>query len=159
LDTEFVYNRAELKPALLLCLLLEKVVWVREGKIAMTDYVEEEFEQEEWSEQRPNRTGRRVGLIIACCIFLGLFGVVLGTGMFFANGLQPVDPQEEEVRVTVAPGMSSAKIAQLLEDQGLIRSEFVFRYYLRMKKEGSRFQAGEYLMKPGMELDEMITMM
>lgn len=137
-----------------------------EGQEADTDDEEhaefaddEEYEADADSEARSRTNVRRIGLIVACCIMLVLLGTALGVGMFVANGLHPVEAQDREVRIKIEPGMTSAKIAQLLEEHGLIRSEFVFRYYLKVKGEGSRFQAGEYLMKPGMELDEIISML
>jgi len=116
-------------------------------------------EDGEEDDGRSGRTGRRIGLIIACCILLVIIGIVLGVGMFFANGLHPVEARDEPVLISVKPGMSSTQIARLLEDNGLIKNEFVFRYYLRINKQGSRFQAGDYSMKPGMELEEIVTML
>jgi len=118
-----------------------------------------EDEGEEEVDGRSSRIGRRIGFIIACCILLMIIGTVLGVGMFFANGLKPVEAKDEPVIISVKSGMSSKQIAQLLEDNGLIKSEFVFRYYLRINKEGSRFQAGDYSMKPGMELEEIVAML
>ena len=123
------------------------------------DADDEEDEEDEDDDRPPSRVGRRVGFIVAFCILLLLVGTALGAGMFFANGLQPVEAKEQEVKITIEPGMNSAQIAKTLEGHGLIRSEFVFRYYLRMNGEGSRFQAGEYMMKPGMALDEMVAML
>ncbi len=105
------------------------------------------------------RIARRIGFVIACCILLVIIGTALGVGMFFANGLHPVEAKDEPVIISVKPGMSSKQIAELLEDNGLIKSEFVFRYYLRINKQGSRFQAGDYSMTPGMELEEIVTML
>lgn len=119
----------------------------------------ERWEEEEVDTRRSKKRTRRIGLIVALCIFSLCAGTVLGGGLFFVNGLAPMKASDEEVRIVIEPGTSSTGIANLLEEKGLIRSAFVFRYYLRMKNEGSRFQAGEYSMKPGMELDEMITMM
>lgn len=118
---------------------------------------DEDDDEEEY--RPPSKLGRRVGFVIAFCILFLLAGTVVGVGMFLAIGLQPVEAKEQEIRITIEPGSSSARIAQILEDNGLIRSEFVFRYYLRINNQGSRFQAGEYIMRPGMSLDEIIEML
>jgi len=129
------------------------------GEEAEEEEAWEDDEEEDDDDAPVSKIGRRVGFIIAFCILFMIAGTLLGIGMFFANGLQPVEAKDEEVKITIKPGMNSAQIAQILEDNGLIRSEFVFRYYLRMTDQGKRFQAGEYVMKPGMELDEIIGML
>ena len=123
------------------------------------DQVDERWEEEEGSSTDSRKKVRRIGLIVAFCIFSLCAGAVLGGALFFVNGMAPTKASDEEVRILIEPGTSSAGIANILEENGLIRSAFVFRYYLRMNNEGSRFQAGEYSMKPGMELDEMISML
>lgn len=96
--------------------------------------------------------------VILFCLLLLLFlaGIAGGLGAYVARGLQPTAATGEEIRVEIQSGMSSAAIAELLEEEGLIHSAFIFKYYLRYKGEGQRFQAGEYSMTPGMSLDEMI---
>lgn len=76
--------------------------------------------------------------------------------LYIAKALQPVESQTDAVHVVVEPGMSSAQIAHLLEQQGLIRNADIFRYYLYFKGKGSRMQAGEYEITPGKSLDEII---
>lgn len=123
------------------------------------DMEQEIPDQSEDEESLNPRKTRRIGLIIASCILLLIVGTALGGGLFIANGFAPVEPSDQEVRINIAEGTKSADIAQTLEENGLIHSATAFKLYLRYKKEGSRFQAGEYSMKPGMELDEMIAMM
>lgn len=90
--------------------------------------------------------------LIACCFVVGL---AIGLALFIVNGLRPLEAGAE-VRLTIQQGLNSAQIAQLLEDEGIIKSGILFKYYLRYKNEGSRFQAGTYDMKPGMTHDEII---
>lgn len=65
-------------------------------------------------------------------------------------------PAAEAVRISIPAGSHSGAIAGLLEDHGLIRSQRFFRYYLKYKREGDRFQAGIYDFTPGMTKDELI---
>lgn len=62
----------------------------------------------------------------------------------------------QTVRITIPPGSSSADIARLLEESGLIRSGRLFTWYSRLRKEGSRFQAGTYDLAKGLSQDELI---
>jgi UPF0755 protein len=94
---------------------------------------------------------------IVSVMFFIVIGAGVGGALYIANALQPVSPSEESVRIKVPPGSSSSQIAKLLEEHGLIKDSFIFTYYLKVKKEGSRFQAGEYLMMPGTTYAELIT--
>ncbi|WP_407946110.1 endolytic transglycosylase MltG [Paenibacillus athensensis] len=116
-----------------------------------TDFSEDEYEETD----KPKR-GRRIALIVVALLLLLVVGGAGGVALFVAQALQPVEPSAQEVRITIPQGASSLQIAKLLEEQGLIRSATIFRYYLKLEGQGSRFQAGEYSMTPGMTLDQMI---
>jgi UPF0755 protein len=94
-------------------------------------------------------------LSIAAGIFLLIVGLALGIAVYAANSLQPTEAGDE-VTITIPAGTGSSGIAQLLEQNGLIRDSFVFKLYLRYKGEGHRFQAGSYQLKPGTVLDDII---
>ncbi|WP_409341587.1 endolytic transglycosylase MltG [Paenibacillus sp. MBLB4367] len=93
-------------------------------------------------------------VFLSCLIILAL---AAGSAVFYAwNGLQPVSASDQPVRIAIPTGTSTNEIAAKLEEQGMIKNSTLFVYYLRYQKQGSRFQAGEYEMKPGMTLDEII---
>ncbi|MGG6310958.1 endolytic transglycosylase MltG [Paenibacillus macerans] len=90
-------------------------------------------------------------------ILLLIFIVGIGAaGVYAYNGMQPVQASEQAVKMTIEPGTGTSGIADMLEEQGLIKNSFLFISYLKWKSEGSRFQAGVYEMKPGMTYDEII---
>ena len=78
--------------------------------------------------------------------------------MFVGNSLQPTE-QGEEIKFKVPRGVSSGRIANLLEEKGLIRDGTIFAYYLKFKDIGDQFQAGEYAMAPGIEINRIIEML
>ncbi|WP_019639888.1 endolytic transglycosylase MltG [Paenibacillus fonticola] len=83
-----------------------------------------------------------------------------GTGALAAYGymeMQPVKPSQQAVQVTIQPGTGTTAIAEILENQGLIKNSFLFKSYLKWKAEGSKFQAGIYEMQPGITYDEIIS--
>jgi UPF0755 protein len=92
---------------------------------------------------------------ITAGIALIVIGLVIGVAVYAAGSLQPTEAGQE-VEITIPPGTGSSGIAQLLEQNGLIRDSLVFKLYLRYRGEGHRFQAGVYLFKPGTELDDII---
>lgn len=81
---------------------------------------------------------------------------VAAGGWYVYSGMQPVEPSERDVRITIEPGTGTSGIASMLEDNGLIKNSFFFVSYLKWKSEGSRFQAGVYDLKPGVTYDEII---
>lgn len=110
----------------------------------------------DYGHSKPRKKWIKSLLLSFFLIVLLLAGLAIGTMLYIAKALQPVEPQSEPVHVVVEPGMSSAQIARLLEQHGLIRNAEIFRYYLYYKGKGSRMQAGEYAFTPGDSLDEII---
>ncbi|MFC5650148.1 endolytic transglycosylase MltG [Paenibacillus solisilvae] len=87
---------------------------------------------------------------------LVLFVVAAGSlSLYIWNGLRPTSSGETK-QVELKKGMSPFNFAEELENQGIIRNAFIFKYYLRYKNEGPRFQAGVYDLQPGMEKDAII---
>jgi len=106
------------------------------------------------SGRSPSSRGR-----IALWVVLSLLTVLLllaGSITFYIwNGLRPA-AEGQPVTVEIPKGTSSFRVAELLEEKGVIRNAFLFKYYLQFKDQGERFQAGRYEMIPGAELDAII---
>jgi UPF0755 protein len=117
--------------------------------------VDERLDQQSEVES-PKRSKRKLALLITLLLLLLIVGGVSGIGLYIANALQPMQASDQEVSVTIPQGAGSLAIAKELEVKGLIKNSSIFTYYLKVKKQGSRLQAGEYSMKPGMTFDEMI---
>lgn len=111
---------------------------------------------------------QRVGSKQAHCSFfkVSLLAIVLllllssgATAVYFQylNLLKPaagsVSPQT--IVITVPAGANSAKIAELMARQGLIRSQAAFRFYVAAHKLDSRLQAGEYNLNTGLSTPEI----
>ncbi|WP_341866036.1 endolytic transglycosylase MltG [Paenibacillus ferrarius] len=112
--------------------------------------------EQENEHNKPKRSkAKRTLLIIGLLLLIGI-GIASGVGLYIANALQPVAASGQEVRVSIPQGSGSAQIAKELETKGLIKNSSIFMYYLKWHKQGSKFQAGEYSMKPGMTFEEMI---
>lgn len=112
--------------------------------------------EQENEHNKPTRSKLKLVLLIIGLVLLVIIGTAGGVGLYIASSLQPVASSEQEVRVSIQQGAGSLQIARELETKGLIKNSSIFTYYLKVKKQGSRLQAGEYTMKPGMSFDEMI---
>ncbi len=90
-------------------------------------------------------------------VILVILLLAAGGGAYYVwNGLQPVKASDQPVKFTIESGMGTAKIAEVLHQNGLIKNSTIFIGYLKWKHEGSRFQAGVYEAKPGATFGELI---
>ncbi|MCJ8011668.1 endolytic transglycosylase MltG [Paenibacillus sp. KQZ6P-2] len=100
----------------------------------------------------------KAGKVVFVILVILLLGA--GGGAFYIwNGMQPVKASDQAVKFTIQSGMGTSKIADVLENSGLIKNATIFKGYLKWKHEGSHFQAGVYEAKPGITYDELIAKM
>ncbi|WNS46646.1 endolytic transglycosylase MltG [Paenibacillus sp. MMS20-IR301] len=92
-------------------------------------------------------------------IILVLAAAAGGGAWYIWNGMQPVEPAGPAVTVTIEKGMGSSQIADLLEQEGIIRNGLFFKGYLKWVNEGSSFKAGTYNVSPGESYDTLISRM
>jgi UPF0755 protein len=75
--------------------------------------------------------------------------------MYIWLSLQPTK-SGEIVKLDIPKGSSANDISELLEENGIIKNAFIFKYYLKLTDAGSAFQAGQYELQPGMDNDAII---
>lgn len=113
---------------------------------------------EQSSKLKPNRFLKILKVIVIIIVLLLV--LIAGLGFFgwryVQNELKPVAAADQVVRFTIPAGSNSSKITHILADNGLIRSDTMFYYYLKYNKEGNHFKAGTYEMKPGLTNMEII---
>ena len=91
-----------------------------------------------------------IGLIISIVIF-AIAGVYLYNAYF-----SPVDRKGEEKVVVIESGSSLSAIANILEEEGIIRSSSVFKYYVDFSNMASKLRAGTYKLSTDMTYDDII---
>lgn len=102
------------------------------------------------------RTVRKIVAITT--LILTLIIVIGGVSgyMYIKSALSPVDPnQSDEKNIEIPLGSTTSTIANILEENGIIKNALVFRFYTKFKNE-SEFQAGEYTLSPSLTIDEII---
>ncbi|WP_138495711.1 endolytic transglycosylase MltG [Paenibacillus pinistramenti] len=97
---------------------------------------------------------KAVRLVLAAVLIVIIAAAAAGGYVYW--GLQPPAKSDQAVKFTIEPGTGTGQIAELLQEQGLIRSGLLFKLHLKFKSEGSKFQAGTYEMTPGMTADQII---
>lgn len=120
----------------------------------MPDSLQPEQSGAEGNSRAPISRGR-VALLVILSLMLLLAAAAGGVAWYVRHGLQPTE-EGPPIRIEIPSGTSAFGIADLLEEQGIIRDSFLFKYYMRYKDEGSRFKAGVYDLAPGMTRDEVI---
>ncbi|AIE60839.1 endolytic transglycosylase MltG [Bacillus methanolicus] len=106
--------------------------------------------------QSEARIVRKIVFIIAIALFLIVGGVTVGGYFYIKSALKPVDPDSKTEKIIEIPiGSSVSGIAQILEDNGIIKDARVFKYYVKLKNE-TGFMAGDYKLKPSMSIPEII---
>ena len=93
-----------------------------------------------------------VALVLAAILLIG------GSGLYFyvSSALKPYDKKDDEPIVVDIPiGSGLSLIAQTLEDEGVIKSARIFKYYAKFNNE-SEFQAGTYSLTRSMTPNELL---
>ncbi|MBO8173022.1 MAG: endolytic transglycosylase MltG [Bacillaceae bacterium] len=90
-------------------------------------------------------------------VILGIAGLG-GLAAYIFSNLEPVEASGdvEPVIVTIPSGATSLKIAQILEDNGLIKNATIFNYYIKYTEKGSQLKAGDYQFTPGVSKEEIL---
>ena len=94
-------------------------------------------------------------------VFAGAMIVVIGVlysvwNKVYDEFLAPADAaSQQEIAFAVESGQSLTRVANNLEEAGLIRNHTVFKYYCDFAGMGQKIQVGSYLLKPSMTMSEI----
>jgi len=93
---------------------------------------------------------RSIGKLVALIIGLLLVIVIIASVWLSFVILVPIhsDGSDQGSQVTIAAGSSVSDIANQLQQQGLIRSAFGFKVYVKLTDTRNQLQAGEYVLSP-----------
>ncbi len=70
--------------------------------------------------------------------------------------LTPAGTDPTPIRFTISPGELPADVAARLEKQGLVKNAELFLNLVKYEKVGTKIQAGEYVLRKTMTMDEII---
>lgn len=97
---------------------------------------------------------KKIVIIFVLIIILAVAGL-FGIYKFLSS---PVSKNIAEKEIEIPLGSGAAQIAKILKENNLIRSELIFKMYVR-KNNVSNFQAGTYYLKESMTLEEITEML
>lgn len=93
----------------------------------------------------------KVIIVIIAIILILAISVVL----WYNISLSGTGTVEDKVSINIPLGSGSSKIASILKDNGMIRSEAAFKLYVKLNKV-TAFQAGEYNLTKDMKVPEIV---
>jgi UPF0755 protein len=92
---------------------------------------------------------------VALGLLMGGFLLVAAAAWWVQKNVSPPGAEGQEVTVTVAKGMSTSDIADLLQREGVITNASVFRYYAKLNGGGT-FEAGDYTLHKKQDMSKVL---
>ena len=122
----------------------------------MTDlYDHEEDVYEDFPPERQRGKGRWARVLLAIAVVVML--VLAVAGIWVKGQISPGSPGDE-IAVTIPRGATTAQIAAILDEQGVISSARIFRFYVKYKGVDG-FQAGDYQMRENSDFDDVLAVL
>ena len=91
-------------------------------------------------------------------VLVVLLVLAAGAALLFAhNEISGNGRPGTEVTVSIPQGSGVSVIAQKLKDAGVIRSAYLFRWYVGQKGTAAKLQYGDFTLTPGTGYDDLIT--
>ena len=104
---------------------------------------EDELDEGDYVElPRTSSRGRRILMVLGGLLALALIAAI-GIGLWVSRQIDPPGDAGEPRDVEIPDGSTADEIGSLLADEGIISSDFVWEWYLRING-GGPFQAGVY---------------
>ncbi len=108
---------------------------------------------------RPTRRVRRVVLATMGILVIIIVAGGLVVRQAYYDNLQARSTAPAAIVVTIVPGSTNAQIARLLQEKGVIRSDWAFVWYLRTHKGLDHLKAGTYLLSSDQDVSRIVTVL
>jgi len=89
-------------------------------------------------------------------IFIAISAAILGVLLFWNQVNLTVSSEDTEILFEIQDGEGVKEIGANLVSQGLIRSQFWFETYVYIDRSETEFVAGNYLLRPNMNVREVV---
>lgn len=107
----------------------------------------------------PKRKRRFGRWLVAFAVVLAVLLIAAAAGALWVRGkIDPSGPPGEDVAVNIELGTTTAAIADILANSGVISDAEVFRWYVRFKGAGP-FDAGGYTLQENMAMGDAIAVL
>lgn len=101
------------------------------------------------------KSKKRSGKLV---ILLLILVIAVGGGYMYARGIgEPLDSSSDvSVSVDIPAGSGTSAIGQILEDNGIIKSQLQFKIKSRLDGNDGKYKTGVYELSPSMSMDEVM---
>lgn len=106
------------------------------------------------SRRSRSETPKLLRFIVVSILVLG--GILIAIWLYWQNMNAPVDPNGQVQAFVVEQGQSTEEIITELKAEGLIRSEWAFKWRLQQSGQAGNLQAGDFKLSPAMNYDQLI---
>lgn len=89
------------------------------------------------------------GVLLVLMAAVAVFSMLTSTAPADANN-------KEQITITIAPGENANQIIAKLKEEGIIKHELAFKYYLKTHDVGAKLRAGSYQLSPSMTTEEIV---
>ena len=93
-----------------------------------------------------------VGVVLLILVIVG----VLGARYWYQQELKPLSEQSTKISVVIPTGYSTKQIAQLLQDNHVIRSATAFEWYVRNSDSRDNLKAGQYKLDSSLSVTNLV---
>ncbi len=111
---------------------------------------------------RRKTLGRTIGFILIILFLIGIIAVC-GALLWYKNSLTAINKTHctDDCKYTsfaIADGATTASVAESLEEQGIIKSAFAFRLYLKLEARDAILHSGNYDISDRLSVSELVKM-
>lgn len=115
----------------------------------------ESMEKQAKMKSKEDKMVRKIVTIVVSVLVMCIVVAGISFYFYFKEGLEPLNKNNKSlIQVEIPSGTTSKGIGSILEDKKVIKSGFVFSYYIK-KNNLSDFKAGYYQFSPSMTLSEI----
>lgn len=114
--------------------------------------------------KRQKKKKRWKSFLFVLFILLLCIGLCVGAFQFFRSVMMPSEPEiganlGEEISITIPQGATTSDIADILKENGLIRSTFKFKLESKLNDYDGTYQQGTYTLNQGMTHQQIMEML
>ncbi len=96
--------------------------------------------------------------LVKILIFIFILTCAAGTGGYFyiKSLFEPAASAPFYHNVKIAQGSSVSEIGRILNEKGIIKSQFAFWFYVKLNELGSKLKAGDYVFSADQNIEQIV---
>lgn len=102
---------------------------------------------------KKKKFAKKISILVVLLIVIFIFSMKI----YFKKALEPVNAENsKDIVIEIPSGSSTKRIANILEENGLIKNKMVFKNVVKKRKLDGKLKAGKYTLNNGMDLEQII---